>query len=471
MSASSCPAGTPRPRSPTGSRRRTRTASAPAASHRRSRGSRSSAPASGIPQIATATEMAVTSAYAPACAGGESGSPSSRVATATPAAPLVQTVRATEIRHVTNPIALPSTRPRTPNVPPEAVALLVAVREPRSIRGISRICPTAVPTAIAGIVAHMSSPNVIPNHPKATAPRPTDVPTKMTKNVLGVEVRSSSGMRSTPLRSNPVRPVPRGRMCGTAPGPAAYVSRVSTHQPRPPDRRVTGWTRQLVRPLRLRSVPTTLSGARRRGAARGGPGMSRARSSARGPAPRTRVGGAGAVLRLYDGEYEASGDEVIHGTGHARSMTGRDIDIDVSALGADLELLAGRQGQLRRSTGRPATSSSRVYPQQRDKARACRAFLARTVRYLAGEAGIRQFLDIGTGLPTANNTHEVAQARRPGVADRLRRQRPAGAGARPRAADQHAGGRHRLHRRRPARPRHDPGRSRRAPSTSAGRSR
>jgi S-adenosyl methyltransferase len=38
-----------------------------------------------------------------------------------------------------------------------------------------------------------------------------------------------------------------------------------------------------------------------------------------------------------------------------------------------------------------------------------RKFLARTVRYLAGEAGIRQFLDIGTGLPSANNTHEVAQ--------------------------------------------------------------
>src|SRR6266568_4679315 len=39
-----------------------------------------------------------------------------------------------------------------------------------------------------------------------------------------------------------------------------------------------------------------------------------------------------------------------------------------------------------------------------------RAFLVRAVRYLAGEAGIRQFLDIGTGLPTANNTHQVAQA-------------------------------------------------------------
>ena len=42
-------------------------------------------------------------------------------------------------------------------------------------------------------------------------------------------------------------------------------------------------------------------------------------------------------------------------------------------------------------------------------ARATRAFMGRAVRYLAGEAGIRQFLDIGTGLPTANNTHQVAQ--------------------------------------------------------------
>ncbi|MEU8760886.1 SAM-dependent methyltransferase [Streptomyces sp. NPDC048659] len=42
-------------------------------------------------------------------------------------------------------------------------------------------------------------------------------------------------------------------------------------------------------------------------------------------------------------------------------------------------------------------------------ARADRAFLGRAVTYLAAEAGIRQFLDIGTGLPTADNTHEVAQ--------------------------------------------------------------
>ncbi len=42
-------------------------------------------------------------------------------------------------------------------------------------------------------------------------------------------------------------------------------------------------------------------------------------------------------------------------------------------------------------------------------ARANRAFLGRAVRYLAGEAGVRQFLDIGTGIPTVGNTHEVAQ--------------------------------------------------------------
>jgi O-methyltransferase involved in polyketide biosynthesis len=43
-------------------------------------------------------------------------------------------------------------------------------------------------------------------------------------------------------------------------------------------------------------------------------------------------------------------------------------------------------------------------------AQAARQFLIRAVTYLARDAGIRQFLDIGTGLPTANNTHEVAQS-------------------------------------------------------------
>ena len=52
-------------------------------------------------------------------------------------------------------------------------------------------------------------------------------------------------------------------------------------------------------------------------------------------------------------------------------------------------------------------------PGLRERVRANRAFLVRAVRYLAGEAGIRQFLDIGTGIPSANNTHEVAQQAAP----------------------------------------------------------
>jgi hypothetical protein len=51
-----------------------------------------------------------------------------------------------------------------------------------------------------------------------------------------------------------------------------------------------------------------------------------------------------------------------------------------------------------------------VTPGLRQRVRANRAFLARAVRYLATEAAIRQFLDIGTGIPSADNTHEVAQA-------------------------------------------------------------
>jgi hypothetical protein len=54
-----------------------------------------------------------------------------------------------------------------------------------------------------------------------------------------------------------------------------------------------------------------------------------------------------------------------------------------------------------------------AYPNLAFTVRANRAFLARAVRFLVTEMGIRQFLDIGTGIPTASNTHEVAQAAAP----------------------------------------------------------
>ncbi|WP_417554500.1 SAM-dependent methyltransferase [Microbispora sp. NBC_01189] len=55
----------------------------------------------------------------------------------------------------------------------------------------------------------------------------------------------------------------------------------------------------------------------------------------------------------------------------------------------------------------------RMFPDIARIARQQRRFLVRAVRYLTGEAGVRQFLDIGTGLPTADNTHQVAQRAAP----------------------------------------------------------
>jgi hypothetical protein len=56
---------------------------------------------------------------------------------------------------------------------------------------------------------------------------------------------------------------------------------------------------------------------------------------------------------------------------------------------------------------------AKAMPSAREMVRANRAFLGRAVRYLVTETGVRQFLDVGTGIPTAGNTHEVAQATAP----------------------------------------------------------
>jgi S-adenosyl methyltransferase len=61
-----------------------------------------------------------------------------------------------------------------------------------------------------------------------------------------------------------------------------------------------------------------------------------------------------------------------------------------------------------------ARTMTALDPNIRATMRANRAFLGRVVRFLAGQAGIRQFLDIGSGIPTANNVHQVAQDTAPG---------------------------------------------------------
>ena len=98
-----------------------------------------------------------------------------------------------------------------------------------------------------------------------------------------------------------------------------------------------------------------------------------------------------------------------------------------------------------------------AYPGIVMSVRANRAFLARAVQFLAAEAGIRQFLDIGTGIPTANNTHEAAQSVAPDSRVVYVDYDP--------VVLAHArvllvavrGGCYRLHRRGPARPGDDPG--------------
>jgi hypothetical protein len=62
-----------------------------------------------------------------------------------------------------------------------------------------------------------------------------------------------------------------------------------------------------------------------------------------------------------------------------------------------------------------AAAVLKAVPEVRDMARENRAFMRRAVRYLVGEAGIRQIIDIGTGIPAAGNVHEVAQQIEPGV--------------------------------------------------------
>ncbi|MEV0382078.1 SAM-dependent methyltransferase [Nonomuraea sp. NPDC050643] len=57
-----------------------------------------------------------------------------------------------------------------------------------------------------------------------------------------------------------------------------------------------------------------------------------------------------------------------------------------------------------------AEEALKIAPDAREAGRANRAFLRRAVRHMAAEAGIRQFLDLGSGLPTQGNVHEIAQA-------------------------------------------------------------
>src|SRR5215469_14758669 len=96
--------------------------------------------------------------------------------------------------------------------------------------------------------------------------------------------------------------------------------------------------------------------------------------------------------------------------GHGSSRTGAlPFDTSVAHQARMYDYLLG--GKDNYAADRAAAGElAKIWPDMAFTARANRAFLGRAIRYLTAEEGIRQFLDIGTGIPTAGNTHQVAQA-------------------------------------------------------------
>ncbi|RJL35785.1 SAM-dependent methyltransferase [Bailinhaonella thermotolerans] len=110
-------------------------------------------------------------------------------------------------------------------------------------------------------------------------------------------------------------------------------------------------------------------------------------------------------MNLADGGRGREGAE----PGSARESAQARIDVDIPSPARVYDYWLG--GKDNYASDRAVSEHIlAVAPELPALARANRAFLGRAVRHLAGEAGVRQFLDVGTGLPTAENTHQVAQS-------------------------------------------------------------
>lgn len=108
-----------------------------------------------------------------------------------------------------------------------------------------------------------------------------------------------------------------------------------------------------------------------------------------------------------DASHAGGADDGVAGTG------GRpDFDISVAHQARIYDYWLGGKDNFA-ADRKAAEEAIAAYPTVVTGARANRQFLVRAVRHLAVDVGIRQFLDVGTGIPSANNTHEVAQAAAP----------------------------------------------------------
>jgi len=108
---------------------------------------------------------------------------------------------------------------------------------------------------------------------------------------------------------------------------------------------------------------------------------------------------------------EMTSDEAPQSNGEGTASTSRppSFDTTLASQARMYDYLLG--GKDNYASDREAVEQAlKVWPDMALSARANRMFLGRAISYLATDAGVRQFLDIGTGIPTAGNTHEVAQA-------------------------------------------------------------
>ncbi|MFC5835031.1 SAM-dependent methyltransferase [Nonomuraea insulae] len=100
-------------------------------------------------------------------------------------------------------------------------------------------------------------------------------------------------------------------------------------------------------------------------------------------------------------------------TDHERERAPGGIDITKPSISRVYDFMLGGKDNYE-ADRRVAELALGIAPDAPEAAHANREFLGRVVRFLAAEAGIRQFLDIGSGLPTQGNVHEIAQSAAPG---------------------------------------------------------
>jgi hypothetical protein len=116
-----------------------------------------------------------------------------------------------------------------------------------------------------------------------------------------------------------------------------------------------------------------------------------------------------ALNRTGSDGVQAEGREFVNGAEEHDRLAARGLDVTVPNVARIYDFILGGKDHFDADRA-AAEQILAVIPGGSGPARMNRAFLGRVVRFLAVERGIRQFLDIGSGLPTAANVHEIAQA-------------------------------------------------------------